>query len=291
MAATQKKSCQIQYYWFTKLPKFQLNSHRKIWKGNKEISVLMYNIMCHCPSTSAGPVAQRITRLTTDQKIPGSNPGRLEVFFFSIPLSKCNCDVVFFFRFFFVFCSDSHYFQLLLFGILFWTNQFNLVATCIAYQNSFHWRMLAIRAGRFNKLSDLQTMDSLSLAGICLVHGGSSTSMVWWHSASGVYLPRVTVWLCCLKQIFPEWPCCAVGSRSSPSDRMTVLFEADLPRVTTWLSCWKQIFPEWLYEWAVWSRSSPSDRMNELFEADLPRVTTWLSCWKQIFPEWPYFSL
>ena len=26
-----------------------------------------------------GPVAQRITRLTTDQKIPGSNPGRLEI--------------------------------------------------------------------------------------------------------------------------------------------------------------------------------------------------------------------
>ena len=29
-----------------------------------------------------GPVAQRITRLTTDQKIPCSNPGRVEVFFF-----------------------------------------------------------------------------------------------------------------------------------------------------------------------------------------------------------------
>ena len=29
-----------------------------------------------------GPVAQRITRLTTDQKIPGSNPGRIETFFF-----------------------------------------------------------------------------------------------------------------------------------------------------------------------------------------------------------------
>ena len=26
---------------------------------------------------TAGPVAQRITRLTTDQKIPGSNPGRI----------------------------------------------------------------------------------------------------------------------------------------------------------------------------------------------------------------------
>jgi hypothetical protein len=28
-----------------------------------------------------GPVAQWITRLTTDQKIPGSTPGRLEVTF------------------------------------------------------------------------------------------------------------------------------------------------------------------------------------------------------------------
>ena len=33
--------------------------------------------------TSAGPVAQWITRLTTDQKIPGSNPGRIETFRFS----------------------------------------------------------------------------------------------------------------------------------------------------------------------------------------------------------------
>ena len=32
-----------------------------------------------------GPVAQRITRLTTDQKIPGSNPGRVGVFFFFFP--------------------------------------------------------------------------------------------------------------------------------------------------------------------------------------------------------------
>ena len=34
-----------------------------------------------------GLVAQRITRLTTDQKIPGSNPGKLEffdVFFFTL---------------------------------------------------------------------------------------------------------------------------------------------------------------------------------------------------------------
>ena len=28
------------------------------------------------PNIVAGPVAQWITRLTTDQKIPGSNPGR-----------------------------------------------------------------------------------------------------------------------------------------------------------------------------------------------------------------------
>lgn len=31
-----------------------------------------------------GPVAQRITRLTTDQEIPGSNPGWLVVVFYSI---------------------------------------------------------------------------------------------------------------------------------------------------------------------------------------------------------------
>ena len=32
------------------------------------------------PSIVAGPVAQWITRLTTDQKIPGSTPGKLEYF-------------------------------------------------------------------------------------------------------------------------------------------------------------------------------------------------------------------
>jgi hypothetical protein len=31
-------------------------------------------------NVNVGPVAQWITRLTTDQKIPGSNPGRLELF-------------------------------------------------------------------------------------------------------------------------------------------------------------------------------------------------------------------
>ena len=30
------------------------------------------------PGLLAGPVAQWITRLTTDQKIPGSNPGKVE---------------------------------------------------------------------------------------------------------------------------------------------------------------------------------------------------------------------
>ena len=29
---------------------------------------------------AAGPVAQWITRLTTDQKIPGSNPGKVDFF-------------------------------------------------------------------------------------------------------------------------------------------------------------------------------------------------------------------
>ena len=37
---------------------------------------LQRNTMC----PSAGPVAQWITRLTTDQKIPGSNPGRFDAF-------------------------------------------------------------------------------------------------------------------------------------------------------------------------------------------------------------------
>ena len=32
-----------------------------------------------------GLVAQRITRLTTDQKIPGSNPGKVAFFFFFEP--------------------------------------------------------------------------------------------------------------------------------------------------------------------------------------------------------------
>ena len=33
-------------------------------------------------------MAQWITRLTTDQKIPGSNPGRLDFFFFFFPVIK-----------------------------------------------------------------------------------------------------------------------------------------------------------------------------------------------------------
>ena len=36
------------------------------------------------PRLPTGPVAQRITRLTTDQKIPGSNPGRVAKFSFCI---------------------------------------------------------------------------------------------------------------------------------------------------------------------------------------------------------------
>ena len=34
---------------------------------------------------SQGLVAQWITRLTTDQKIPGSNPGKVAIFFFFEP--------------------------------------------------------------------------------------------------------------------------------------------------------------------------------------------------------------
>ena len=33
----------------------------------------------------SGPVAQWITRLTTDQKIPGSNPGRFDTFQLGLP--------------------------------------------------------------------------------------------------------------------------------------------------------------------------------------------------------------
>ena len=41
----------------------------------------LYRIICD-PFTQPGPVAQRIRRLTTDQKIPGSNPGRVVFFLF-----------------------------------------------------------------------------------------------------------------------------------------------------------------------------------------------------------------
>ena len=41
--------------------------------------------------TTVGPVAQWITRLTTDQKIPGSTPGRLEVFLLVHELHDENC--------------------------------------------------------------------------------------------------------------------------------------------------------------------------------------------------------
>ena len=41
-----------------------------------------YNVMIPGLAAREGLVAQRITRLTTDQKIPGSNPGKLEIFFF-----------------------------------------------------------------------------------------------------------------------------------------------------------------------------------------------------------------
>ena len=41
------------------------------------------------PCSSRGPVAQWITRLTTDQKIPGSNPGRIGCFW---PDNMSVCD-------------------------------------------------------------------------------------------------------------------------------------------------------------------------------------------------------
>ena len=40
---------------------------------------------------ASGPVAQWITRLTTDQKIPGSNPGRFDCFFLlAVYVSDCD---------------------------------------------------------------------------------------------------------------------------------------------------------------------------------------------------------
>ena len=43
-----------------------------------EIILARQNTLSHL----SGPVAQWITRLTTDQKIPGSNPGKVAFFFF-----------------------------------------------------------------------------------------------------------------------------------------------------------------------------------------------------------------
>ena len=41
----------------------------------------MYNnVIIPDLGTKEGLVAQRITRLTTDQKIPGSNPGKVDFF-------------------------------------------------------------------------------------------------------------------------------------------------------------------------------------------------------------------
>lgn len=58
-----------------------------MWKEKK----YFYNCYCTVNNTQHvkyGPVTQRITRLTTDQKIPGSNPGRID-YIFSFP-SKTN---------------------------------------------------------------------------------------------------------------------------------------------------------------------------------------------------------
>ena len=42
-------------------------------------------MMVSYPLTAkSGPVAQRIRHLTTDQGIPGSNPGRVDFFFFFV---------------------------------------------------------------------------------------------------------------------------------------------------------------------------------------------------------------
>ena len=42
----------------------------------------VHTLLKLCKLECIGLVAQRITRLTTDQKIPGSNPGKLELFSF-----------------------------------------------------------------------------------------------------------------------------------------------------------------------------------------------------------------
>ena len=44
--------------------------------------------MSECAAHVIGLVAQWITRLTTDQKIPGSNPGKLVKFLFNEVVSK-----------------------------------------------------------------------------------------------------------------------------------------------------------------------------------------------------------
>ena len=41
-----------------------------------------------------GPVAQRIRRLTTDQKIPGSNPGRVDFFFAFFTSFMVGCSLL-----------------------------------------------------------------------------------------------------------------------------------------------------------------------------------------------------
>ena len=49
------------------------------------------NLLIIQPRQTRGPVAQRIRRLTTDQKIPGSNPGRVDFLaFFTSFMVGCS---------------------------------------------------------------------------------------------------------------------------------------------------------------------------------------------------------
>ena len=45
----------------------------------REMLVVLETDIDKLHTFAAGPVAQWITRLTTDQKIPGSNPGKVEL--------------------------------------------------------------------------------------------------------------------------------------------------------------------------------------------------------------------
>ena len=67
----------------------EMGSYLLDYKHNFIESTLPLYTCIFDPHRLTGPVAQWITRLTTDQKIPGSNPGRIETFQFSTGLARC----------------------------------------------------------------------------------------------------------------------------------------------------------------------------------------------------------